>query len=169
MEDLSRAVVNDTINGGELAAARAMVMETDYVSIRTTVMLMRVRSVIKDSKQSDCELVGEEMIFIGYRGSIDRHDFLPQEECKQLFFEAKASGNVDEASQKVMFNKLTDWVVDEQVLRHNTDEIALERANRLVAAFAKYRTYVSTTEYQVVEPVLPMDVIAAYVFIPKLS
>ena len=169
VEDLSRAVVNDTINGGELAAARAMVMETDSVKIRTTVMLMRVRSVIKDSKQFDCELVGEEMIFIGYRGSIDRHDFLTQEECKQLFCEAKASGNVDEASQKIVFNKLTDWVADEQILRHNTDEIALERANRLVEAFAKYRTYVNATEYQVVEPVLPMDVIAAYVFIPKLS
>lgn len=169
VEDLSRAVVNDTINGGELAAARAMVMETDSVKKRTTVMLMRVRSVIKDSKQSDRELVGEEMIFIGYLGSIENHDFLSQEECKQLFFEAKASGNVDEASQKIVYDKLTGWVADETALRKNTDEIALERANRLVEAFAKYRTYVSATEYQVVEPVLPMDVIAAYVFIPKLS
>ena len=169
VEDLSRAVVNDTINGGELAAARAMVMETDSVKKRTTVMLMRVRSVIKDSKQTDRELVGEEMIFIGYRGSIENHDFLSQEECKQLFFEAKASGNVDEASQKIVYDKLTGWVADETALRKNTDEIALERANRLVEAFAKYRTYVSATEYQVVEPVLPMDVIAAYVFIPKLS
>jgi hypothetical protein len=132
-------------------------------------MLMRVRSVIKDSKQSDCELVGEEMIFIGYRGAIDRHDFIPQEECRRLFFEAKASGNVDGAAQKVVFSKLTDWIANEASLRHNTDKIALERANRLVEAFAKYRTYVSSTEYQVVEPVLPMDVIAAYVFIPKLS
>lgn len=132
-------------------------------------MLMRVRNVIKDSKQSDCELVGEEMIFIGYRGSIDHQDFLSQEECKQLFFEAKASGNVDEVSQKAVFSKLTDWVADETTLRRNTDNIALERANRLVEAFAKYRTYVSSTEYQVVEPVLPMDVIATYVFIPKLG
>ena len=36
-------------------------------------------------------------------------------------------------------------------------------------AFSKYRSYVSASEYQVVEPVLPMDVIAAYVFIPKIN
>lgn len=169
VEDLSRAVVNDTINGGELAASRAMVMETDAVERRTTVMLMRVRSVIKDTKVSDTELVGEEMIFIGYRGKIENRDFLTQEECRRLFFEAKASGNVDSTTQQIAFKNLTGWIADEKMLRTFTDDIALERANRLVEAFAKYRTYISSTEYQVVEPVLPMDVIAAYVYIPKLK
>ena len=169
VEDLSRAVVNDTINGGELAAARAMVMATDSVSIRTTVMLMRVRSVIKDKKAADRQIVGEEMIFIGYRGNIDRHDFISTEECKRLFFEAKASENVESAIRSTQFRKLTEWVDDENLLRAHTDEIALERANRLVEAFAKYRTYISSSEYQVVEPVLPMDVIAAFVFIPSIK
>jgi hypothetical protein len=38
----------------------------------------------------------------------------------------------------------------------------------LVESFTMYRTYLEAKEYQVVEPVLPMDVIAAYVFIPKI-
>ena len=59
VEDLSRGVVNDTINGGPLAACRAMVMETDKVSIATTILLMRVRSVISETKHSDRQLVGE--------------------------------------------------------------------------------------------------------------
>lgn len=169
VEDLSRAVVNDTINGGELAAARALVMETDMVDKPATVMLMRVRSVIKDKKVTDRQLVGEEMIFIGYRGRIDRHDFLSQEECRHLFFDAKATGNIDAETQTLTFRTRTEWINDDTLLRSHTDEIALERANRLVESFARYRTYVAADEYQVVEPVLPMDIIAAFVYLPKIG
>ncbi len=169
VEDLSRAVVNDTINGGELAAARALVMETDMVKKPTTVMLMRVRSVIRDKKAADRQLVGEEMIFIGYRGRIERHDFLSQEECRRLFFEAKATGNIDAETQALTFRTRTEWINDESLLRLHTDEIALERANRLVESFARYRTYAAADEYQVVEPVLPMDIIAAFVYLPKIG
>lgn len=167
VDDLSRKVVNDTINGGELAASRAMVMETDAVDRRTTVMLMRVRSVIKDTKRPDRELVGEEMIFIGYHGKIDNHDFLSQEECKELFFGARASGNLDMVTQSNHFSNLTGWCQDRDELKAHTNGVALERASRLVSAFSQYRSYLAADEYQVVEPVLPMDVIAAFVFIPK--
>ena len=167
VEDLSRAVVNDTINGGNLAASRAMVMQTADVSVKTTILLMRVRSVIRDKKETDRELVGEEMIFLGYRGDINKHDFLPQEECKTLFMAAQASGNLDPLSQKMIFNDELKWSRDEAGLRKHTDDVAMERANHLVDAFTQYRTYLNASEYQVVEPVLPMDMIAAYIFLPK--
>jgi len=168
VEDLSRGVVNDTINDGELAACRAMVLETSDVTKKTTILLMRVRSVIKDKKEPDRQLVGEEMIFIGYRGNIENHDYLTQDECKRLFLTAKASGNVDIVSQKQIYQNSIQWINDEKTLRLHTDTIAMERAQHLVQAFSQYRTYLTASEYQVVEPVLPMDVIAAYVFIPKI-
>ena len=169
VEDLSRGVVNDTINGGDLAACRALVIETDDVNIRTSILLMRVRSVIRDKKATDRELVGEEMIFVGYRGNIERKEFLSQDECLELFLNVKASGNIDLVSQKNIFRKAIQWINREETLRLHTDEIAEQRAQHLVSAFSQYRTYLSSSEYQVVEPVLPMDVIAAYVFIPKIS
>ena len=144
VEDLSRRVVNESINGGEMAACRAMVLETADVTKKTTILLMRVRSVIKDKKDTNRQLVGEEMIFIGYKG------------------------NVDAISQKQIFDRAIEWINDEATLRKHTDEIAMERAEHLVNAFSQYRTYLTAAEYQVVEPVLPMDVIAAYVFIPKI-
>ena len=168
VEDLSRAVVNDSVNGGELGACRALVMETEEVKKRTTILLMRVRSVIRDKKVENRELVGEEMIFVGYRGKIDNHDFLTQKEAKQLFLHSQASGDMDMPTQKTLFSNAIRWIANEQELRKHTDEIALERASHLVDAFAKYRTYLKASEYQVVEPVLPMDVIAAYLFIPKI-
>lgn len=167
VEDLSRAVVNDTINGGDLAASRAMVMQTGDVSVKTTILLMRVRSVIRDKKETSRELVGEEMIFFGYRGDINKHEFLTQEESKLLFLAAQASGNIDTLSQKAIFNSEMRWSSTEEGLRKHTDGVAMERANHLVEAFTQYRTYLNAAEYQVVEPVLPMDMIAAYIFLPK--
>ena len=59
------------------------------------------------------------------------------------------------------------WSSTEEGLRKHTDGVAMERANHLVEAFTQYRTYLNAAEYQVVEPVLPMDMIAAYIFLPK--
>lgn len=168
VEDLSRGVVNDTINGGALSACRAMVMATDEVKRKTTIMLMRVRSVIRDCKVSSRELVGEEMIFIGYRGNIESHDYLTQAEAKEIFLSARAAADTDIISQRRVFASTLAWTSDDKALRQHTDSIALERAQHLVDAFTRYRTYLSSNEYQVVEPVLPMDIIAAYVFIPKI-
>jgi hypothetical protein len=144
-----------------------MVLETADVTKKTTILLMRVRSVIKDRKEPNRQLVGEEMIFVGYKGNIENHDYLSKDECKALFLSAKASGNVDSFSQKQIYDRAIKWINSEESLRQHTDDIALERAEHLVNAFTQYRTYLTAAEYQVVEPVLPMDVIAAYVFIPK--
>ena len=169
VEDLSRAVVNDSVNGGELGACRALVMATAEVPKRTTILLMRVRSVIRDKKIENRELVGEEMIFVGYRGKIDNHDFLTQDEAKHLFLNSMASGDMDMTTQKTLLSNSIRWINSETELRQHTDNIALERASHLVDAFAKYRTYLKASEYQVVEPVLPMDVIAAYLFVPQIN
>ena len=169
VEDLSRGVVNDSVYGGDLGACRAMVMETKAVNRQTTVLMMRVRSVIRDKKVKERELVGEEMIFIGYRGRIEEHDYLTADEARQLFLEAKASGDVDLISQKILYSRALGWTMDEKTLRQHTDDIALERAGHLVDAFTQYRSYLNASEYQVVEPVLPMDVIAAYVFVPQMN
>ncbi len=169
VEDLSRGVVNDSVNGGELAVSRAMVYETEAVKISTTILMMRVRSVIRDKKHVERELVGEEMIFVGYRGNIEKHDFLSQDEARDLFLNAKASGSTDITSQKMLFSRTMQWTSDITEFRLHTDKIALDRASHLVDAFSRYRSYITATDYQVVEPVLPMDVIAAYLFIPKLG
>jgi hypothetical protein len=168
VEDLSRAVVNDSVNGGELGACRALVTATAEVQKRTTILLMRVRSVIRDKKIENRELVGEEMIFVGYRGKIDNHDFLTQGEAKHLFLNSMATDDMDMITQKTLLSNSTQWINSETELRQHTDKIALERASHLVDAFAKYRTYLKASEYQVVEPVLPMDVIAAYLFVPQI-
>jgi SNF2 family DNA or RNA helicase len=169
VEDLSRGVVNDTINGGQLGACRAMVIETDKVQTATTVLLMRVRSVISETKHIDHQLVGEEMLFLGFKGKVENHEFISDEECRELFLGAHATGDIDLGAQRTTFDRRLGWVNNEDTLRLHTDSIATERANNLVRSFAQYRTYLAENDYQVVNPILPMDVIAAFVYMPKLK
>lgn len=170
-EDLSRAVINDSINGGELGACRAMVLETNLVTTRTTILLMRVRSVIRDTKTKAVrrELVGEEMIFVAYRGDIEEGDLLTQEEAKELFMQAQATGDIDLTTQRMLLGESISWISDEETLRRHTDPIARERASRLVKSYARYRIYLQEGDYQVATPVLPMDVIAAYLYVPTIK
>lgn len=170
VEDLSRGVVNDSINGGDLGACRAMVMQTNMVDTVTTVMLMRVRSVISEEKHSDNQLVGEEMLFLGFKGNVDRHDFITDGQCRELFLKSEAAGNTDIIYQTNIFDRQLRWTNDEETLRQHTDEFALERAEELVNSFLRFRNYMSDKKkYKVVKPVLPMDVIAAFVYTPVLN
>lgn len=169
VEDLSRTVLNDSVHGGSYAAGRALVCETKSVTTKTTILMMRVRSVIRDTRNQDRELVGEEMIFLGCRGDVEDHDFMPFEEARELFMRAQASGNVDVVSQREIFEESVAWTRDLQTFRQHTDGIALDRARALVDSFSRYRSYVPSGTFCVVEPVLPMDVIAAYVFIPSFG
>ena len=71
--------------------------------------------------------------------------------------------------QQMQYAQSVQWTYNEKTLRKYTDDIALERAGHLANTFTQYRKFLNSAEYQVVEPVLPMDVIAAYVFVPKMK
>ena len=170
---LSRKTVSDSVSREKsgLAKARALVMATAAVQQTTTVMLMRVRSVISDLKQADRELVGEEMLFIGYRGSIEERQFIDKNECKKLFLEADAAGNLSQAQRIELFHQQAHWIESEEQIKNYTDNFALERAQALISSFNQYRSYVpdAPAKYQVVKPVLPMDVFAVCIFVPEAS
>ena len=166
VENYARAMVNDTVNGGAMSANRAMVTVTDRVKVPTTVILMRVRSVIRPVDKSNREIVGEEMIFFGYQRTIDKEQFIDREQCRDLFFNARSKEDLPIGEQRQLFDRYTSWVRDEKTLRLHTDALALTKAQELVEAHKQYRTYLQGENYMVVEPVLPMDVIACYVYLP---
>ena len=166
VENYARAMVNDTVNGGDMSANRAMVTVTDRVKVPTTVILMRVRSVIRPVDKSNREIVGEEMIFFGYQRTIEKEQFIDNQQCRDLFFNARSKEDLPIGEQRQLFDRYTSWVRDEKTLRQHTDALALAKAQELVEAHKQYRTYLQGENYMVVEPVLPMDVIACYVYLP---
>lgn len=167
IEDWARSIINDSVNGGQMNASRAMVTVTNQVKEPTTILLMRVRSVIRQKNDPTKEIIGEEMLFIGYEGVIDDRNFIDKDTCKKLFLNSRSTDDLSEREQAELFNVYVDWIYDTAKLKEYTDPIALERAQNLVDSYSQYRSYVKGCEYVVVEPVLPMDVIAAYVYLPE--
>jgi len=105
----------------------------------------------------------------GFRGSIHRREFLTNEEAMRLFLNAKASGNVELPEQENWLEEELVWVNDEKVFREYSDEVAFARASHLIEAHTRFKKLISSSKYQVVEPVLPVDVVGVYILLPKIG
>ncbi|MEI7910357.1 MAG: hypothetical protein WCK77_12030 [Verrucomicrobiota bacterium] len=81
IEQICQIVLAHTIGRQRHPAARASVMRTAAVTKPTTLLLFRCRNVIEEKKGTGRQLVAEEMLLWGYRGSPDDQDFLTVEEA----------------------------------------------------------------------------------------
>ncbi len=156
---LGNSIQHNTKSG----AARASVIRTNSVKIKTTLLLFRVRNVIEE-KNGKNQLVAEEMIMTGYEGSVStKVKFLSLEESKNLLFKNVPSGNITKQSQDSFLN---EELKDIKQLQGEFDKIALTRAENLVQAHERFRRAVGGFKYQVVKPVLPMDLMGIYILLP---
>jgi len=152
--------IQHNINSG---AARAAVIRTNNVKIKTTLLLYRVRNVIEE-KNSKNQLVAEEMIMTGYEGSVStKVKFLTIEESKNLLFNNIPSGNITKQSQDSF---LQEEINDIKLLQTDFDKIAFERAENLVESHERFRKTVGGFKYQTVKPILPMDLMGVYILLP---
>lgn len=142
--------------------ARASVIRCRDVSIKTTLLLFRVRNVIEE-KQTSKQLVAEEMLVWGYQGSISDNNVLSTEEIKHLMENAVPTSNLsDQAKADFLENELGIIKNIGKIL----DEIAIKRAEILIEAHERFRKVIGGKRYKVVEPVLPMDLMGIYILLP---
>ena len=106
VEQLCQLVLANTINRRGKHAARAAVIRTDAVTIKTTILLFRVRNVIESRKQ-DHQIVAEEMMVWGYRGTGSDGDYLTSSEAKDLlidgsaYIQSDAAGSIQLSGERV--------------------------------------------------------------------
>jgi len=166
-EQLSQHVLNSALQGSEPRAARAAVVRSADVEQKTVLLQLRVRNVIAE-QPSNKQIVAEEMWLWAYRGNIQQGQFLAKEEACRLLMSVSPSQNVEDGEKAYWLKEEMGWVHDEVQFRQLTDPVALERAQHLVESHSRFRKLVSGNSYQVVEPVLPMDVLGVYILLPKL-
>lgn len=166
-EQLSQTIIDNALKNTGRYAARAAVLRTGDVSKTTILFLLRVRNVIAEEKNSK-EIVAEEMWLWGFKGSIHRREFLTNVEAMELFLNAKASGNVDLPEQENWLEEELVWVNDEKVFREYSDEVAFARASHLVEAHTRFKKLISSSNYKVVKPVLPVDVMGIYILLSEV-
>lgn len=167
-EHLSNHIINNALNGAENSAARASVLRTTGVSRKTVLFQFRVRNVIAE-QPSNKEVVAEEMWLWGYEGELTEKQFIVGKPALDLLMGIRASQNMEQPEQAYWLEEEMQWVKDETTFRKHTDEVALGRANHLVNVHSKVRKLVGGIRYNVVEPVLPMDVLGIYILLPEIK
>jgi hypothetical protein len=148
---------------GEQFAARASVMRTSDVSIKTTLLLFRCRDVIAE-KSGHVRIVAEEMLVWGYRGSPEAADFLDNDTALSLLDSARPSSSLTSQSGA---NFLDNEITLLPGLRSHFDKVAELRCQQLVDAHERYSRFFSKAAFEVVYPVLPMDVMGVYILLPS--
>ena len=143
-------------------AARAAVIRTNAVSIKTTLLLFRCRNVIGETKGM-ARIVAEEMLVWGYRGTPSDKDFVFSEEAMQLIDSAKVAGDIGPESRVNFFENELKLL---NPLREQFDAVAEERSKHLVEAHERFSRFFRGDQFEVVYPVLPIDVLGVYVLLP---
>jgi superfamily II DNA or RNA helicase len=162
VEQLCQIMLANSVLRHSPRAARASVIRTREVKTKTTLLLFRCRNVIAERKGTN-KIIAEEMLVWGYRGSPSQKDFLTSNDAKVLLDTARASTNLTgEARTSFLQNELSQL----PTLKDEFDKVAEERSKHLVEAHERFSQFMDQKQFQVVYPVLPMDVLGVYVLLP---
>jgi superfamily II DNA or RNA helicase len=162
VEQLCQLVMANTVNRSGKRAARTAVIRTKQVAIKTTVLLFRCRNVIEDRKGQQ-QVVAEEMILWGWRGTPQQKEYLNHAQSSDLLAAARASSDLSlPARGSFLDNELK--LLD--TLRPELDQVAERQSQHLVDSHERFSSLMDGKRFQVVHPVLPMDLLGVYILLP---
>jgi hypothetical protein len=104
------------------------------------------------------------MLLWGWRGTPQQREFLDHAAAKALINEARATSDLSPQARAGFLDNelgLLDSLGDAFV------EIAEAQSKRLVDAHERFSSLMEKQRFQVVYPVLPMDLLGAYVLLPE--
>jgi len=163
VEQLCQYLMDKALNSQIIfGPARTSVIRCQDVSIKTSLLLFRVRNIIEE-KKSGQQLVGEEMIIWGYQGNPIDQNILETDEINQLLYHALPSANLSPQAQESFLENEMNLLKDMQSV---FDQLALKRATVLIEAHERFQKVMGGNKYKLVEPVLPMDLMGIYIFLP---
>jgi len=165
VEQLCQLVMANTVAREGRRAARAAVIRTGQVESKTTLLLFRCRNVIEQGKDGH-QIVAEEMLLWGWRGAPTDRQYLDHQAAGELLASARASSNL---SREARANFLNNEMGLLERLGEEFNALAEEQSKRLVAAHERFSALMDKQRYQVVYPVLPMDLMGIYVLLPEVA
>jgi superfamily II DNA or RNA helicase len=162
VEHLCQYILSHTMDRIEPRAARVSVIRTAAVPRRTVITMLRCRNVIEPTTHAH-QLVAEEMVVWGWQGSGTNRLWLEHHDAKKLLFDAIPSEYLSPEAQALA---LADACNDLAENRTAIDTLAERQAAQLVASHERFSALLKEHRFQVVHPVLPMDVLGIYVLLP---
>lgn len=158
---LSRAFQEDP--QGKLS--RAAVVRTDQVKVLTTLVLFRVRSVIESLNRRN-QLIAEEMLPWGYRGLPEDKDYLTSSQALAFMETGLPKADYSPQQREGLLRAVREDLQRGEV-QEQFNQLARDRAKHLIEAHDRaWKAAGKGSRYQLVEPVLPMDIMGIYLLAP---
>ncbi len=163
VEQLCQLIMANTVHRVDKRAARAAVIRTRQVTVKTTLLLFRCRNVIEQQK-AQYQIVAEEMLLWGWRGTPQQKEYLEHAEAKTLLSEVRATSDLSPQARASFLDnelKLLDTLDEEFSV------VAETQSKKLVEAHERFSSLMDGKHFQVVYPVLPMDLLGIYILLPE--
>lgn len=145
-------------------AARCGVVSTSAVSLRTTLVVARFRYHLRTAGETDTVL-SEEVIPVAYSGAAESPQWLGVDEGERLLA-ARPEQNLIKTAVDQQLGILLPTLPR---LQEALAAVAARRADEQLAAHERVREAARHKGRVTVEPVLPVDVLGAYVLLPRIS
>ena len=160
---LDTALDPETRGGFPPLASRCGVSKCSQVTARTNLLLLRIRFHLHPRGRGGvAPLLAEEILPVAYTGPAAHPTWLTLDEASSLL-DAPPAGNVSPDLAKGQAESLLEAL---PALDPALGGIAAERAEALGASHTRVRAAGRILQDFLVEPVLPVDVLGAYVLLP---
>lgn len=154
-----------TARDGRAVASRCGVGSTSVVSGRTTLLVARFRYHLKFTGRDGETILCEEIVPLACTGKADAPDWLTPEEGERLLAVEPEQNLIPTAIQQQLGVLLPALPRYQAALA----SIANERAAAQLAAHERVRESAHLKGRVTIEPVLPADILGAYVLLPRLG
>jgi superfamily II DNA or RNA helicase len=146
-------------------ASRCGIASSGDVTARTTLVVGRFRYHLQIAGNETETILCEEIVPLAFTGGAESRKWLPPEEAERLLA-AKPDQNLVQSAIKQQLGLLLPLLGEVQ---EDLARMATERARAQLLAHERVREAAKTKGRVSVKPVLPVDVLGAYVLLPKLS
>ena len=151
---------------GPPVASRCGAIRTSAVSVRTTLLVARFRYHLRSAASAeDGPVLCEEIAPLACTGSADAPGWLSPEESERLLA-ARPAGNLLLTAIEQQLGLLLPALPK---LRAAPEAVAHERAEAQLGAHMRVRAASRAKGRVHIEPVLPVDLLGAYVLLPRLD
>jgi len=145
-----------------LIAARSGVYRTEATTWQTTLLLLRIRHLLRETRSAR-DIMAEECIVVGYRGRGEQIDWLGDSEAKELIDSVVPRQQVSHIETSQRLEK--EIAAIGQSLQRDLSRIAERRAKELLDAHRRVRKAAQMGSVYV-KPVTPVDVLGLYILLP---
>jgi hypothetical protein len=155
----------DSTAGMQSVARRCGAIRTNAVSVRTTLLLLRLRYhilVIKGDEMTP--LLAEDSLVVGFESAPSNARWLPVEQAEKLLTAPPTSNITPDIARESLEKILREF----DVLQPQLNAFAETHGKRLLDSHQRVRTASQRRHIRYgIEPQLPPDVLGVYLYLPQ--